>query len=147
VTAGNGQAVVSWKAPANDGGLPITGYAVFTSGRSDLTVFTDEFKTTATVTGLSNGTSYTFTVVAFNELGVSAASAVSSAVTPRLVAATATTPRAADPASSAIPLGAPSTGAGGASSSSDGPLAGLGGLALLLAGAAATQVVRRRRLG
>jgi hypothetical protein len=50
---------------------------------------------------------------------------------------------AADP-SAVIPVGAPNTGAGGASGSSNG-LVGLGGLSLLLAGAGATQVVRRRR--
>ena len=50
----------------------------------------------------------------------------------------------ADP-SAVIPVGAPNTGAGGASSSTNGSLVGLGGVALLLAGAGATQVVRRRR--
>jgi hypothetical protein len=50
----------------------------------------------------------------------------------------------ADPAA-VIPVGAPNTGAGGASSSTDGPLVGLGSLALLLAGAGAIQIVRRRR--
>jgi hypothetical protein len=59
-------------------------------------------------------------------------------------ATTTTAPVVAD-ASAVIPVGAPNTGAGGASSSTDGPLVGLGGLALLLAGASATQVVRRRR--
>jgi hypothetical protein len=50
----------------------------------------------------------------------------------------------ADPAA-VIPVGAPNTGAGGASNSTDGPLVGLGSLALLLAGAGAIQIVRRRR--
>jgi hypothetical protein len=44
-----------------------------------------------------------------------------------------------------IPVGAPDTGAGGAASPTDGSLAGLSGLALLLAGAGATQVLRRRQ--
>ena len=47
--------------------------------------------------------------------------------------------------SAVIPVGAPNTGAGGASSTTDAPMVGLGGLALLLAGAGATTVVRRRR--
>jgi serine protease len=135
---------VSWKAPANDGGSPIVGYAVIPNGRDDLAVLTNGTETTATVTGLTNGTSYTFTVVAFN--GAELASAVSvpsNAVTP-VAAPTAVTPVVAAP-SAVVPVGAPNTGAGGASSSSNGPLAGLGGLALLLAGAGATQVIRRRR--
>jgi hypothetical protein len=44
-----------------------------------------------------------------------------------------------------VPAGAPSTGAGGASQSSNGPLMGLGALALLLAGAATVPASRRRR--
>jgi hypothetical protein len=38
--------------------------------------------TTAKVTGLTNGTNYAFTVIAFNEAGASVSSAVSAAVTP-----------------------------------------------------------------
>jgi hypothetical protein len=44
-----------------------------------------------------------------------------------------------------IPAGAPATGAGGSAEPNVNPLAGLGGLALLLAGASATQITRRRR--
>jgi hypothetical protein len=57
---------------------------------------------------------------------------------------TTTAPVAVAGVSAVIPVGAPNTGAGG-SSTTDGPLAGLGGLALLLAGAGATTVIRRRR--
>jgi hypothetical protein len=45
-----------------------------------------------------------------------------------------------------LPVGAPNTGAGGTSTSTNGPLVGLGALSLLLAGAGATQVIRHRRL-
>jgi carboxypeptidase N regulatory subunit len=44
-----------------------------------------------------------------------------------------------------IPAGAPATGAGGSAEPNVSPLVGLGGLALLLAGASATQITRRRR--
>jgi len=54
-------------------------------------------------------------------------------------------PLAVSDSSAVIPVGAPDTGAGGNTGSSEGSLAGLGGLALLLAGAAATQVIHRRR--
>ena len=80
-TAGIGQAVVSWSAPADIGGSVITGYKV-TAAPGGRTASTTTART-ATVTGLSNGTAYTFTVTATNSLGTSAASAASSAVTPK----------------------------------------------------------------
>ena len=64
---------------------------------------------------------------------------------PAVTATTTTTaPVVVADDSAVIPVGAPNTGAGGNSGSTDGPLVGLGGLALLLAGAGATQVIRRR---
>lgn len=82
-TAGNGQAVVSWTAPAN-GGSPITGYRVtpFIGGTAQpVQVFTGT-GTTRTVTGLANGTAHTFKVQAVNAVGTGASSAASNAVTP-----------------------------------------------------------------
>ena len=58
---------------------------------------------------------------------------------------TTTAPVVVAGVSAVIPVGAPNTGAGGASGTTDGPLVGLGGLTLLLAGAGATTVIRRRR--
>ncbi len=79
-TAGNGQASVSWTAPASDGGSEITGYTV-TSTPGGLTA-TTKGKTTDKVKGLTNGTAYTFTVTATNAAGDSLASGASAAVTP-----------------------------------------------------------------
>ncbi|HVF06497.1 MAG TPA: fibronectin type III domain-containing protein [Frankiaceae bacterium] len=79
-TASYGSANVSWSAPAAHGGSPITSYTVTTSpGGSTQTVTSG---TAAMVTGLANGTSYTFTVAATNAVGTSAASTASSAITP-----------------------------------------------------------------
>jgi hypothetical protein len=85
-TGGNAQASVSWTAPSNNGGSAITSYAV-TSLPGGLTATVSAPATTATVTGLSNGTSYTFTVVATNSVGNSVASSPSNAVTPASPAA------------------------------------------------------------
>jgi len=78
--ATDGQVAVSWTAPANSGGSPITGYTI-TASPGGATVTTSG-ATSATVTGLSNGTAYTFTVTATNAIGTSAASAPSAPVTP-----------------------------------------------------------------
>lgn len=78
--AGNGQAIVSFTAPSYNGGSPITGYVVASNPGSITAAGTD---TPITVTGLTNGTAYTFTVKAVNTVGNSVDSAVSNAVTPR----------------------------------------------------------------
>ena len=84
-TAGNQSATVSWTAPAN-GGSPITMYTVtpYLAGvaQTPTQVAGSPPATTATVTGLTNGSSYTFTVSATNAVGTGPASAPSQAVTP-----------------------------------------------------------------
>jgi hypothetical protein len=83
--AGNTQVVVSWAAPVNVGGSTlITGYKV-TASPGGQTASTTGAARTATVTGLPNGTSSTFTVTATNVVGTSRASSASAAVTPRTV--------------------------------------------------------------
>ena len=78
--AGNASATVSWTAPAANGS-PITGYTV-TSNPDGVTQLAPAGATSATVSGLTNGTAYTFTVVATNGVGPGPASAPSAQVTP-----------------------------------------------------------------
>jgi Fibronectin type III domain/Zinc carboxypeptidase len=79
-TAGDSTASLSWTPPASDGGSPISGYTVTSSPISAGCVTTGA--RTCTITGLSNGTAYTFTVTATNTAGTSPASAASAAVIP-----------------------------------------------------------------
>ncbi len=80
-TSGNGSASVSWTAPAN-GGSAITGYTVTVSpGGATVSCPVSP----CSVTGLTNGTGYTFTVHATNNVGNSAESGPSSSVTPATV--------------------------------------------------------------
>jgi len=78
-TAGDGEATVSFTPPASDGGSPITEYTVISSPEgktgSGLT-------SPITVKSLTNGTAYTFTVVATNAKGDSSPSEASESITP-----------------------------------------------------------------
>ena len=72
VTMGNGQAVVTYTAPANPGSSAITQYVVTANPGG----ITKNCGTTSpcTVTGLNNGTNYTFTITATNDNGTSSPS-------------------------------------------------------------------------
>ncbi|MGO4499612.1 Ig-like domain-containing protein [Paenibacillus sp. 2RAB27] len=78
--AGNGQAVVTFTAPSDNGGSTITEYEV-TASPGNIVIIGGA--SPITFTGLTNETSYTFTVKAINGAGKSAASAESNTAIPR----------------------------------------------------------------
>jgi large repetitive protein len=86
VTAGNGQASLAWFAPTSDGGSELSDYVIQYSSNSgsSWTTFNDgeSLTTSATVTGLTNGTSYVFRVAAKNVVGTGLYSSASLSTTP-----------------------------------------------------------------
>jgi hypothetical protein len=78
-TAGDASATVTWTAPTSPGSFPVTNYQV-TSSPGDRSCLTSAL--TCSVTGLTNGTTYTFTVKALSGAGWGVSSTPSNAVTP-----------------------------------------------------------------
>ncbi len=92
---GNGSATVAWTAPANDGGDTITSYTVTPYvGNVAGTSTTTSGTTSTEVGGLSNGTTYTFTVAAINSVGEGQPSQHSNPVTPTSASPQPTVPAA-----------------------------------------------------
>lgn len=79
-TAGDGQATITW-SPANPNGSAITSYTVTAAPGGAATTVAGG-TTSATLTGLANGTAYTFTVTATNAGGAGPASTPTAPVTP-----------------------------------------------------------------
>ncbi|WP_217168904.1 glycoside hydrolase domain-containing protein [Streptomyces sp. AC512_CC834] len=82
---GKGRASVRWKAPAFDGGVPVTGYLIrpYRNGKPLAPVRVGEGATKAEVKGLTAGETYTFTVTAENMAGRGPESAKSDPVRPK----------------------------------------------------------------
>ena len=78
LTPANGSIAVAWSAPGFNGGSSITGYtASATDGTNTFTCTTTTLG--CTIDGLTNGTSYTVSVVATNDAGNSASSSTAAA--------------------------------------------------------------------
>ncbi len=92
--AGDGMAVIRFTPPSDNGGRAIAGYEVISSPGHITVTGTSS---TITITGLTNGTSYTFTVRAVNAMGTSTA-AESNSVVPA-------SPASDDDSSSSSPTG------------------------------------------
>jgi predicted RNA-binding protein with TRAM domain len=108
-TAGDVSATVTWSAPSDPGGSNITSYTVTAAdstlaSRGGQTCIWTTGALTCTVTGLTNGDSYTFTVTATNSLGTSAASPASNAVVPVVTAPSAPTNIVATPGNTTVAL-------------------------------------------
>lgn len=78
-TKGSSNASVAFTAPADIGGSAISSYMVTSSPGGFIATGA---ASPLVVTGLTNGTAYTFTVVALNKFGPSSASTASNSVTP-----------------------------------------------------------------
>ena len=66
VVGGDGQVVLTWRAPSSDGGAEITDYE-YRIDRRNPWISTGSTETTHTVTGLDNGTAYVFEVRAVQQ--------------------------------------------------------------------------------
>ncbi|MEP7191323.1 MAG: fibronectin type III domain-containing protein, partial [Actinomycetota bacterium] len=84
-TAADASALVTWAAPASDGGSPLTGFSVQVLDAAGIQIASQSAPAGATslnVTGLANGTPVSFQVQATNAVGAGPFSASTAAVTP-----------------------------------------------------------------
>ena len=97
---GSASATVSFTAPVSDGGSAITSYTVTANpGGATCTWMTGPLS--CTITGLTNGMSYTFSVTATNSVGSGPASSPSNVVTPTPTPTPTLTVASTNPASAA----------------------------------------------
>jgi len=115
-TAGITSATVTWTAPASNNS-PITGYVVtpYLNGAAQTPLSYDASTTTRTLSGLTAGGSYTFTVTAVNAIGAGLASPQSAAVVPYVLpGAPAIGPVSAGDSAATVTWTAPASNGGSA---------------------------------
>ncbi len=110
--AGNAQATVTFVAPIVAPGNAVTGYTVTSNPPGGVDSNAGAVGLSHVVTGLTNGTAYTFTVRATNTTGEGPASAPSNSVTPATVPGAPTGVVAVAGDSGATPAGGVDTNAG-----------------------------------
>jgi Fibronectin type III domain/Glycosyl hydrolases family 16 len=115
-TAGNSRAIVNFQPPYADGGVAVTGYSVAAidstnaaNGGQVQTVW----RSPVTITGLTNGDSYQFSVRATNVVGNSPVSALSNPVVPATLAGPPVSVTATPGDSTAVVAFSPPTSDGG----------------------------------
>jgi hypothetical protein len=84
-TGSTGTVIVNYSAPSDNGGAVITSYTATSSPGGITGSVSQAGSGTISVTGLTKGTAYTFTVFATNRVGNSANSNTSSSITPLTV--------------------------------------------------------------
>ena len=116
---GNGKVTLSWKAPGSDGGTGISGYEIYRGtspgGESGTPVNASLVAGTSfTVTGLTNGTRYYFTVAAVNQAKLQGAKSGEASATPAAGASASGSASATGQATASPYGGATATGTPGA---------------------------------
>ena len=118
---GNGKVTLSWKAPGSNGGAAISGYEIYRGtspgGESGTPLNASLVAGTSyTVTGLTNATTYYFTVAAVNKAKLQGGKSGEASATPAAASASASA-SASSSASASASAGASATGQASASPS------------------------------
>jgi hypothetical protein len=117
-TSGHVSATVTWTAPSSPGGSAISLYTVTATdsaspARGGQTCTWTSGALSCTLSGLTNGDSYSFSVTATNSLGAGVASTPSNAVIPAVSVPSAPTSLVATPGSASVVLSWPAPSNGG----------------------------------